>query len=135
MVKLEQLTAAELEKCIEVKIGGRLDAADRITDCYVFDFRLIPTKEWAQIDTTEGPWFDMWTQPSARRIVIYEEGEIEIIDCETDVECVAELDEIAATHQRSDKWQWIDAAFDEVRNRLIAAGANHLLHPSQWAAA
>lgn len=135
MVKREQLTASELEKRIEVRIGGRLDADDRITDRYVFDFGLMPTREWAQMDTTEGPWFGMWTQPGARRIVIYQEGEIEIVDCETDAEYVAELDEIAATHRRAGKWKWIDAGFDGVRDRLIAAGADHLLHPSQRAAA
>ena len=52
---------------------------DRIESRLAFDWALMPTQRWAQIDTTEttaGNWYGMWTNPFQRRILIYAEGDI-----------------------------------------------------------
>ena len=105
---------------------------DKVRDRYFYDFGLCSSKgNWAQMDTAQdAPWFGQWANPFARRIICYAEGDRTLIECGTDAEFTAKLDEIAAFHRQNDQWKGIDTWSVRIRERFVAAGARHLVHAS-----
>ena len=99
---------------------------------YAYDFGLCSNKgDWAQMDTSQdAPWFGQWANPFARKIICYAEGDHTLIECDTDAEFTAKLDEIAAFHRENDQWKGIDTWSVRIRERFVAAGSKHLVHPS-----
>lgn len=105
---------------------------DTVADRYFYDFGLCSsTGDWAQMDTAQdAPWFGQWANPFDRQIIIYAEGDRTLIECGTDAEFTAKLDEIAGFHHNNDEWKGIDTWSVRIRERFVAASARHLVHPS-----
>jgi hypothetical protein len=99
---------------------------------YFYDFGLCSsTGDWAQMDTAQdAPWFGQWANPFKQEILCYAEGDRTLIECNTDAEFTAKLDEIAAFHRDNDQWKGIDTWSVRIRERFVAAGAGHLVHRS-----
>ncbi len=104
----------------------------KVDNRYFYDFGLCSSKgDWAQMDTgQDAPWFGQWANPFARQILSYAEGDRTLIECGTDAEFTAKLEEIAAFHRENDEWKGIDTWSVRLRERFAAAGARHLVHPS-----
>lgn len=124
----EQYHATVLEDRIarRLKIDW-IPAEERIEDRLFFDWGLMPTKQWAQMDNTEGLWCGMWTNPFERLILMYHEGDIAFTECADDAEYVGELTRIITWEQEQGTWVGIDPGFDAVREKLIERGAGPLL--------
>ena len=91
-------------------------------------------KRWSQLDTdADAPWFGQWAHVFERKIATYAEGDLMIIECDTDEEFVAELEKIADVARRTTRWKWIDTYWDDVTRGFIAAGAGHLVAQSSVA--
>jgi hypothetical protein len=61
-----------------------------MTDRYAFDFKACTYEAgWVQVDTyQDASYFGIWTNPTARMIVTYAEGDISRIEADTDDEYV-----------------------------------------------
>ena len=123
--------AIDLERRIEALTGMPIDEDDRIDSRLAFDLGLMPTRRWAQIDTTEtsGPdnCYGMWTNPFERRILIYAEGDIYDTVYADDAEYAQGLAEIAEKELAKDTWVGIDAPYTQVETQLVTAGAGDML--------
>ena len=106
----------------------------QVDNRYFYDFGLCSSRgDWAQMDTSQdAPWFGQWANPFARQILCYAEGDRTLIECGTDAEFTAMLEEIAAFHRENDEWKGIDTWSVRLRERFAAAGAQHLVHPSSF---
>ena len=123
--------ANDLEHRIEALTGVPIDEDDRIDSRLAFDWALMPTRRWAQIDTTEtsGPdnCYGMWTNPFERRILTYTEGDISDTVYADDAEYARALAAIAEKELAKDTWIGIDAGYPQVEAQLVTAGAGDLL--------
>lgn len=104
----------------------------QVDNRYAYDFGLCSSQgDWAQMDTgQDAPWFGQWANPFRRQILCYAESDRTLIECGTDAEFASELDRIAAFHRESDQWKGIDTWSVRIRERFVAAGSRHLVHPS-----
>ena len=121
--------ATELDRRIEAITGEPMTDDDRIDDRLAFDFGLMPTRRWAQIDTTEttaGNWYGMWTNRFQRRILIYAEGDISDTMYADDAEYAEGLRAITEKELAKDTWIGI-ATYPEVEAQLVQAGAGDVL--------
>ena len=118
--------ANDLERRIEAMSGIPIPEDDRIESRLAFDWALMPTRLWAQIDTTEttaGNWYGMWTNRFQRRILIYAEGDISDTMYADDAEGLR-----AITEKELAKDTWIGiATYPEVEAQLVQAGAGDVL--------
>ncbi len=122
--------ANDLERRIEAMQGLPIPEDDRIDNRLAFDWALMPTQRWAQIDTTEtraGNWYGMWTNPFERRILIYAEGDVSDTVYADDDEYAEGLRAIAEKELAKDTWIGIDAPYAQVEAQLVKAGANDIL--------
>ena len=111
------------------RTGEELHPEEYAEDRYAFDFALMPTRQWAQVDTTEDAhYYGIWTCPGQRRILSYVEGDITDIRCANDTEYLAELEKQHDFHLRQGSWKGIDAPYAAVEEELKRIGAGHLLH-------
>ena len=120
----------DLERRIEALQGTPIPEDDRIEDRLAFDFGLMPTRRWAQIDTTEtraGNWYGMWTNPFERRILVYAEGDVSDTVYADDEEYAGGLRAIAGKELAKDTWIGIDAPYAQIEARLVKAGAGDVL--------
>ena len=98
-------------------------------DRYAFDFALMPTRQWAQVDTTDdASYYGIWTCPAQRRIISFTEGDITDTRCASNAAYLAELEKHYQFHLRQSSWKGIDAPYPEVENALRAVGAGHMLY-------
>jgi hypothetical protein len=59
---------------------------------YMFDFSLLPSGGWCQIDTEQDcQWHGNWANPFQLRIVSFVEGDVCDLVCETEQEFVQEM--------------------------------------------
>ena len=109
---------------------SRHDVQQEAESRYVFDFELCTAaKGYAQIDTACDAWYyGHWVSPRRRQLVIYAEGDLTVIDCETDEELTNEVREIVRFHHEQNSWKGIDAATDALRLQCVAAGLGAWLH-------
>ena len=88
-------------------------------------------KRWSQVDTgADAPWFGQWAHVFERKVATYAEGDLTIIECDTDEEFVAELEKVADFARRNNRWKSIDTYWDDVTRGFMTAGASHLVHQS-----
>ena len=126
--RIEDLNARTAEVHLR-RTGTELDPEEYAEDRYAFDFALMPTRQWAQVDTTEDAhYYGIWTCPGQRRILSYIEDDITDIRCDTDAEYLAELEKQHAFHVRQGSWKGIDAPYAAVAEKLRAVGAGHMLY-------
>ena len=121
----------ELEARIEAMDGVPIEADDRIENRLAFDWGLMPTQRWAQMDTHDGLYRGMWTNPFERRILAYNEGDMTDTVCDNDTEYVEELQRIVTGELAAGLWKWIDAPYAQLKKRLIDAGAGEMLSGSR----
>ena len=109
--------------------SNELHPEEYAQDRYAFDFALMPTRQWAQIDTTEdASYYGIWTCPAQRRIISFAEGDITDTRCTSDPEYLAELEKHYQFHRRQSSWKGIDAPYPEVEKGLKAVGAGYMLY-------
>ena len=85
-------------------------------------------KGYARILTTRDAWyFGQWINAARRQIVRYTEGDLDVIDCDTDEELKAEVGRIATFHADDGNWLGIEAAAGDLRQSCIAAGLGEYL--------
>lgn len=94
-------------------------------------------KGYARILTTRDAWYyGQWLDPWRRQIVTYTEGDLEVIDCDTDRELKTQLERLADFHRKDGTWIGIEAASPTVRRRCAEAGLDALVHERDgWNAA
>ena len=69
-----------------------LQPEEHAEDRYAFDFALMPTRRWAQIDTADdASHYGMWTCPAERRIICFADGDITDTRCASDPEYLAQV--------------------------------------------
>lgn len=88
---------------------------DPLGDRYQFDASLCKRGAgWAQVDTTQdASYFGTWTNPTARQVLSFAEGDITLESAESDEEY----------------WKGIDPGFDEnLRAAFHRLGLEDLLH-------
>lgn len=122
--------ATDLERRIETITGVPMSEDDRIDNRLAFDFGLMPTRRWAQIDTTEtrtGNWYGMWTNPFQRRVLIYAEGDITDMVYANDAEYTEGLRGMAEKELANESWIGIDAPYPDLEAQLVKAGAGDVL--------
>jgi hypothetical protein len=101
-------------------------------DRYVYDFNHCSIeKGWAQIDTNQDAWYyGQWINPDRRQIFQYVEGDLYLIECDTDHELVEEIRKMKAWNQEQGlRFLGIDPGFSEaLKAALIRAGLQEYLH-------
>lgn len=82
---------------------------------------------WAQLDTRQDAWyFGMWAHPVELKIVIYAEGDLTSIFCDTKEEFVEEIKSIAEWNKENGYSFGVDAFRNE--QPWIDLGLRELLH-------
>ena len=109
--------------------GEDMSPDDYPEDRYAFDYALMPTGRWAQMDTEEDDWYrGMWTCPADRRTITYIEGDVTDMRFASDAEYLADLETHYRFYVQNGTWKGIDAPNDAVENALRAVGADHMLY-------
>jgi len=101
-------------------------------DRYMFDFSLIPTKKWGQVDTDQDAWFyGTWANPFELKIISYTEGDVCKIKCETEDEFREEFEKIKKheADRGSRRPPRIDPGFnEELKQKFIEVCLEKFLH-------
>ncbi len=113
-----------------IRTGPSYGTGRPAEDRYEFDFKLVPTGTWAQLDTASDAWYyGNWVNPFERVIISFREGDLVKTSCSTDEEFVKEVRRIAAWHE--DEFKGIDPGFNApMRMRLTELGLDDLVHIS-----
>lgn len=100
---------------------------------YKYDFRECSVdKGWAQVDTgQDASYFGTWVNPTLRRTLCFCEGDVTIVQLNTDAELVAEMTNTRAwLNENGGGFRGIDPGFSEsLKQALITAGLADFLHP------
>ena len=109
--------------------AGHLTGYQVPEDRYAFDFTLMPTGRWAQMDTSQdAPYFGTWANPLSLKVVTWCEGDLTITHCDSDSEFV----EAVRQHAASDDFLGIDPGLTQkLRDRFVELGLADLLHGSE----
>ena len=105
---------------------GELTGYEIPEDRYVFDFKLMPTGQWAQVDHSSDFFgHGVWANPYSRKLVTWCEGDLYIVHCDTDAEFVERIREDAAF----DTFKGIDPFLNQkLRDRFVELGLAEFLH-------
>jgi hypothetical protein len=69
------------------------------------------------------------TNPTARKIFSYCEGDTTLVNCSTDAEYVEQLRAVANWNRDNECWKGIDPGFgDEMKAQFVALGLSDLLY-------
>lgn len=97
---------------------------------YHYDFgECLYSQNWAQVDTREdAPWFGIWANPVTLEVVSYCEGDETRLRCESVVEFVATLRDIASR----ETFRGIDTMCSDVMESAFdAMGLSDLFHENR----
>lgn len=101
---------------------------------YTFDFNECTyAKGWAQIDTDQdASYFGQWVQPWQRKVCSYVEGDVRVIQAESDAELAEYLRDLSAWNEKMGyRPARIDAGLSrraEFVERLEALGLGGMIH-------
>ena len=101
------------------------------TDRYRFDWNECHfSKGYAQIDTKQDvSYFGQWANPETLRIVKFQEGDLEVRECESEAEFVQELEELREWSEGLGYWLGIDPMLrPEIEAGFRRLGLGNLLH-------
>ena len=101
------------------------------TDRYRFDFgECHRSKGFAQIDTKQDAgYFGQWANPATLKIVKFQEGDLEVQECEGPEEFVQTLEELHEWSAGLGYWLGIDPLLDtEIEQGFRRLGLGNLLH-------
>lgn len=96
---------------------------------YYFDFgQCAPGTGYVQIDSVQdASWYGQWCNPDERRIIIYCEHDLTVIDCDTDEEFVGEMRKLQQQAVRHEWGATIDTGFDTaLRQRFSELGLDDM---------
>lgn len=99
---------------------------------YKFDFSLCSiTNGFAQVDTSQDAWYyGTWANPYTRTIVYYAEGDLIVMEAETDEEFVQELRVFKDWNDKTEnRFKGIDTGYSyELRDAFVRIGAEEFLY-------
>ncbi len=101
-------------------------------DRYRFDFGACHvSKGYAQIDTTQdASYFGQWANPMALKVVKFQEGDLEVQECETPEEFAKTLEKLHEWTSGLGYWLGIDTLLNsEVEQAFRRLGLARLFHP------
>ena len=104
--------------------GGKRAAEER----YEYDFTLVPTGVWAQVDTKQDAWyFGIWANPFERVIITFCEGDLTRQIAKSDEEFVKAVRHIADYY--GEEFKGIDTGFSyPMWKRFSDLGLSDLVH-------
>ena len=127
--QLEPVTTEPLKLMTVTKT----DTFEPMTDRYSFDFKHCSCdKGFSQLDTDQdASYYGQWANPFKRQIVSYAEGDVTVINADTDDEFIAEMKRISKWHKDYGESFNIDPGLNpDHKYKWVSLGLSDLLHKS-----